>query len=95
MWIKKQSHLSTSVYDSLKSFADFKIDMKNMYIRAQKDPEKKWTTLPFIAIDEVVFMVLYTWPLEWWTLDLGVCDEMEIQRQKAAIKLLAQQKHNE
>jgi len=39
--------------------------------------------------------VLDTWPLEWCTPGLVVRDETEIQRQKAATKLLAQQKWNE
>ena len=61
----------------------------------QKDPEQKWTTLPFITIDDVVFVVLDTWPLEWHAPDLVVCNETENQRQKVFGKLLAPQKQNE
>lgn len=35
------------------------------------------TTLPFIAIDDVVFTVVNTWASEWHTLDMVVCDEIE------------------
>ena len=39
MWIKKWSRLSPIVYDGLRSFADFKVDMHNVYIKAWKDPK--------------------------------------------------------
>lgn len=39
MWTKKRSRLSPTVYDNLWSFSDFKVDMHNVYIRAQKDLE--------------------------------------------------------
>ena len=39
MWINKWLHLSLTVYDSLRSVANFKVDMHNVYIRAWKDPE--------------------------------------------------------
>lgn len=54
--------LSPLVYDSLPSFTDFKVDMHIVYIRARKDLEQKWSTLPFITIDDIVFVVLDTWP---------------------------------
>lgn len=38
MWINKRSHLSPTVYNSLRSFADFEADMKNVYIKVRKDP---------------------------------------------------------
>lgn len=92
MWINKHLCLSPLVYDSLQSFSDFKSYMHNVYIRAQKDPKQKWTTLPFFTIDDAISAVLETWPPEWCALDLVACYEMEIQRQKDVAKLLAQQK---
>ena len=38
MWINKRLRLSPTVYNSLRSFADFKADMHNVYIKAHKDP---------------------------------------------------------
>ena len=62
MWTHKQSCLSPMVYDNLQSFADFKADMHNVYIKVRKDPEQNWTKLPFIAIDDANFVVLDSWP---------------------------------
>lgn len=42
-----------------------------------------------------MFTVLDTWPPEWHAPDLVVCNEMEIHRQKATTKFLAQHKWNE
>lgn len=95
MWINKRPHLSPIVYDSLQIFTYFKEDMHNVYIRVQKDPEKKWAKLPFIMIDENVFVMLDSWTPEWCASDLAVHDEMTIQGLKDASKLLAQQKENE
>jgi len=69
--------------------------MHNVYIRAHRDPEQKWTTLPFIAIDDVVFSVIDTWPPEWRTPYVVVRDETKMQKQKVVAKRLAQQKRNE
>ena len=40
MWINKMSRLPPMVYDSLRSFAYFKVDMNNVYIKVWKDPEQ-------------------------------------------------------
>jgi len=79
-----------SVYDSVNIFVDFKVDMHHVYIKAREDLEQKWTTLPFITIDDVVFTVLDTWPSKWHAPNAVVHDEVEIQRQKAAAKFLTQ-----
>ena len=75
--------------------ADFKEDMHHVYIRACEDPEQTWTTLPFIAINDAILVVLDTWPPEWHRPDVIWRDENAIQKQKAEAKLLAQQKRNE
>lgn len=95
VWTTKWPRLSTAVYNSVKGFVEFKADMHHVYIRAWKDLEKKWTTLPFIVIDDTVFVVHDMWPHEWHALDLVARDEMEIQIQKAILKSLVQQKRNE
>ena len=40
MWINHKSQLSATIYNSLQSFAEFKADMHNIYIRACKDSTK-------------------------------------------------------
>jgi len=62
MWINRRLHLSPIVHNSLRSFVDFKVDMHNIYIRARKDLVQQWTKLPSIAIGNVMFTVLESWP---------------------------------
>lgn len=62
MWINSRLRLSSTVHNSLKSFADFKAYMRNIYIRVQNDPVHKWEKLTFIATDDTIFTVLETWP---------------------------------
>lgn len=38
MWISRRPCLSPMVYNSLNSFAKFKANMHNIYIRVQKNP---------------------------------------------------------
>ena len=68
--------------------------MHNVYIKAWKDPKQNWTKLPFIVIDDAIFVVLDSWPPEWCAPNLLLHDETAIQKHKDATKLLAQQKHN-
>jgi len=44
---------------------EFKEAFHHMYIRAHKDPAKKWKELLYLAMDDVIFIVLESWPLEW------------------------------
>lgn len=74
----------------MKEVADFKADMHHVYICACKDPEQKWSTLPFIGIDEAIFAILDTWPLKWHGPDAVGRDEVTIQKQKAEAKRLVQ-----
>lgn len=67
MWINRRPRLSPTMHNSLQSFADFKADMHNIYIRARKDPTKQWTKLPFVANDDAIFTILETWPPKWRT----------------------------
>ena len=75
MGINRKPQLSPIVYNSLQSFVEFKLDFHNIYIRACKDLAKKWSKLPFIAIDDVIFDVLETWLPEWRTLDITVVEK--------------------
>lgn len=63
--------------------------MHHVYIWVRKDPKQTWTTVPFIAIDDIVSSVLNTWPPEWHGLDTVGHDETAIQNLKAAAKFLA------
>lgn len=94
-WVTQQPRLFTEIYDSVKHIAEFKEDMNFVSIWACKDPNQMWTTLPFIAIDEAIDVVLDTWPLEWHRPDAVEHDEATISKQKAEAKHAAQQKQNE
>ena len=48
---------------NLQQFAEFKVDMHNIFIRACKDSTKQWMKLPFVATDDAIFTVLEVWPL--------------------------------
>lgn len=70
------------VYNNLQSFANFKDDMHNIYMRAWKDPKKQWMKLPFVATDNAIFTVLETWPLEWYALDLAELEKATSHKEK-------------
>lgn len=50
--------LLPTIYNSSQSFAEFKSDFHHVFIRVRKDPMKMWHELPYLAIDDVIFMVL-------------------------------------
>lgn len=75
MWINRWLHLSPTVHNSLQSFADFKANMHNVYIKAHKDPTLQWTKIPFIAIDDAIILVLESCPPEWRAPDLVELDK--------------------
>lgn len=79
MWINRRPRLSPPVYNSLRSFVDFKAEIHNVYIKVHKDPAQNWTTLPFIAIDDTIFFVLESWPPEWHAPDLAKKDRIVAQ----------------
>ena len=58
-----------------------------MWIKVHKDSEQNLTKLPFIAIDDVIFSVLESWPLKWCTLDLVGQDRIAAQKYKDVTKL--------
>lgn len=58
MWINRRPCLSPTLYNSLRSFANFKADMHNVHIKAHKDPMQNWTKLPFITIDDAILSLL-------------------------------------
>ena len=87
MWINRWPHLSHTVHNSLQSFAYFKVDMHNIYIRARKDPTKQWKKLPFVATEDAIFIVLETWPSEWYAPDLVELEKAATQKKKDDAKL--------
>lgn len=68
MGINRKPWLSPTIYNSLQSFADFKVDFHHVFIRAWKDLMKTWHDLPYLVTDDVVFIVLESWLLEWHAL---------------------------
>lgn len=99
MWINRRPHMSPMVHNSLQSFANFKVDMHNIYIRAQKNPAKQWTKLPFVATNDAIFIVLETWPPEWCAPDLAELEKVTAQKMKDDAKMcitqLAERRWNE
>lgn len=82
MGINRKAWLSPTVYNNLQSFAEFKADFHHIYIRALKDPAKKWNELPYMATDDVIFDVLEAWPLEWCTPAISSVEEGKSAAQK-------------
>jgi len=76
MGINCKPRLSPTVYNSLQSFTEFKADFHHVYIRVRKDPMKAWHELPYLAMDDVIFFVLESWPSEWCALTSSMV-EME------------------
>lgn len=87
MGINHKLQLSPTIYNSLQSFAEFKVDIHNIYIKASKDLTKQWIKLPFLATDDVIFNVLEAWPPEWHTLDTAEIEKSAAQRKKDKAKL--------
>jgi len=59
-WINALPWLYDRIYESMKHIAEFKEDMHRIYIRARKDPTQAWTSLCFIAIDDIIDGVVDT-----------------------------------
>lgn len=91
MPINRRPHLFPMVHNSVHNFADFKVDMHNIYIRVRKDPVQNWTKLPFIAIEDTIFMVLDTWPPRWHAPDLAELEKTIAQKRKDDAKLCVTQ----
>lgn len=94
-WINAQPCLSNEIYESMKNIAEFKADMHCIYIRACKDPTRAWTSLPFVASDDVVDAVVDTWPPKWRGPEVVEHNEAAIWKLKEEVKCAAQQKQNE
>ena len=58
MWINRRPCLSPIEHNSLKSSSNFKANMHNIYIKARKDLVQQWTKIPFITIDDAIFLVV-------------------------------------
>jgi len=86
MGINPKPQLSPTLYNSLQSYAEFKVDLHNIYIRVCKDPTKKWSKLPFLATDDVIFNVLETWPPEWRAPDIAAVEMSMAQKKKEEVK---------
>lgn len=59
---------------------EFKANMHNLYVREHKDPTRKWVKLPFIAMDDAIFTMMESWPLEWLTPDLVEMEKIATQQ---------------
>lgn len=79
--------MSTTIYNSLQSFAKFKADLHNIYTRAHKDPTKKWIEIHFVATDDVIFNVLETSLPEWHAPDITAIENFVAQRKKEEVKM--------
>jgi len=58
MGINHKLCLSLTIYNSLESFVEFKVDFHHVYTKVRKDPVKKWNKLPYLATDDVIFTML-------------------------------------
>lgn len=89
MGINCKPQLSPTIYNSLQSFAEFKVDFLHVYIRARKDPAKKWNELSYLATDDVIFDVLESWLPEWRALSISAVavDKSAAQKKKDEAKL--------
>lgn len=94
-WIHEKPRLSNEIYESMKHIAEFKEDMHFVCIRAHKDLDHIWTSLPFVAINEAIDVVLDTWSPIWHGLEEIGCNEATIRKQKKEAKCTKQQKRNE
>jgi len=52
MGINHKPRLSPMVYNTLKSFTEFKANFYHVFIGAWKDPTKTWYELPYLATDD-------------------------------------------
>lgn len=52
-----------TVYNSLQSFSEFKVEFHHIYIMACKDLVNKWNELMYPTTDDVIFTVLESWLL--------------------------------
>lgn len=65
MGINRNLQLSPTVYNRLQSSMEFKAVFHHVYIRAHKDPMKKWNQLSYMATSDVIFDVLEVWLPKW------------------------------
>ena len=89
MGINCKPQLFPTVYNSLQSFEEFKVEFHHVYVRACKNPTKKWNEFMYLATDDVIFAILESWPPEWCTPTIFML-EMEksaTQRKKEEAKL--------
>jgi len=89
MEINRKPMLSPTIYNSLQRFVEFKADFHHVFIKAWKEPTKMWHELPNLAINDVIFMVLESWPPKWHAL-VGSAVEVNksvAQRKKEETKL--------
>jgi len=94
-WINELPCMSNGIYESMKHITEFKEDMHHIYIRTRKNLARAWTSLQFIAIDDIVDGVMDTWPPAWRRLEAVECNEAVIRWQEEEANHAAQQKRNE
>lgn len=93
--INQWPRLSPTLFDELKTYAEFKVDFHNVSICARKDPEGKWHVLPYLVSKTDVQEVVGYWLLEWnesTMLEVGTSKGTQIsttQKQKEAAQKAA------
>ena len=58
MGINRKPRLSSTAYNSLQSFTEFKAHFHHVYMKAQKDTFKMWHDLPYLR---EISMILVRW----------------------------------
>ena len=74
MGINRKLWLSPTIYNSLQSFVEFKANFHHVYMRACKDPVKKWNELPYLAMNDIIFDILEAWPPKWPALAISAME---------------------
>lgn len=65
--INHKPRLSSTVFEQLSGYVEFKANFHCVSVRVWKDLKKKWYDIPYLAMDDATAMVLESWPSEWRT----------------------------
>lgn len=89
MAINHKPHFSPTLYTNLQGYTKFKADLHQVSIKVRKDPTQKWHDFPYLAMDDVIDVVLDQWLTEWRTItDLVVGrSKSAMQKKKEEAKL--------
>jgi len=58
MAINRKPQLSPTIFDKLQEHVNFKANFHHVSIHAQKDLDKKWYDLPYLATKDAITAVL-------------------------------------